>query len=583
MKSTRTNFTFTSEKSQIKTTTKLTSSRTKIRVATLETDFCPIVTKNSFFNKTASSTNFKRQQIKSNDRTLLAKLPSSTCYALRQNKIENRVIVDKLIFNEERPAMSNFKIPARTTSNFFLSKSKKLEIPEETTTALPSQNETYFPSTTRISERKNNFSSRLRGGEFGSLRSLKSDHSHYGMYSNERSLNKGSVVKIIDIKRERLTGIKKMEKDLRMDKAFFNHFKASELKQQSNLLEVKHREQSSLIKLSYLKDTPENQLTQKLRAKRSKLVKDFPKLFKSSKSDQTILVVSLSPLFFLNVDRVNYCYMRRPVASDSMKKQDVIQLLENFKADLRKEMHASRKYKYLFDRQGGEYLNIYDVINGSSTLFISPLPTIKSIEEELARFGGIDNSRFYETLTALEKFVESENHNSKIFMTHEEIIGRKYHQEKEEIINFVGMSDEGISSKNLENVYQKVVQGKIDLSSLGKMIGTVKPSYEFLKRNIIDDPSKSNQVISYLRNTNPKYFKAKFGIHKKDNTSRTGRLNAIVKELGMNPPDEMIKDIVESVRSLYLNEDEPIFQDTRYKVVSLLCKVIYKVGNPSTT
>ena len=72
--------------------------------------------------------------------------------------------------------------------------------------------------------------------------------------------------------------------------------------------------------------------------------------------------------------------------------------MQEFKNSLRREMNASTKYKYIFDRQGKEYINIYDVVNGETTLFLSPLPTIKSIKEELERFGSLESSRFYETL-----------------------------------------------------------------------------------------------------------------------------------------------------------------------------------------
>lgn len=365
---------------------------------------------------------------------------------------------------------------------------------------------------------------------------------------------------------------------LKMDTTFYSHFKSSELRRQANLLEVQEIEKKSRKKLSYLKNTPESHLTQKLRAKRSKLVKDFPGLFKANQNDQTILVVSLSPLFFLNVDRVTYCYMRRPQAKNNLKKKQAMTLFNEFKIALQRQMNASKKYKFIFDKLSKEYLNIYDIINGESTLFLSPLPNIKNIEDELRKFAPLENSRFYETLQSLERFVEKNNTNKKFYRTHEEFIESRHAKEKQTVINFISMNDDSINSSKLGSLYKQVAQGKIELSQLSNLVKQSHPSWEYVKRQTVEEPEHANQIFTYLRKEDPKFFRKYFGIAKKNSISREKRLAAIIKKVGLDPSQEQIDEIINHLRERYIEEDEPIFQGMRFKIVKLLLRVSYKIS-----
>ena len=75
----------------------------------------------------------------------------------------------------------------------------------------------------------------------------------------------------------------------------------------------------------------------------------------------------------------------------------------------------------------------------------------------------------------------------KFYQTHEEFISKKHYKEKRDIINFVSMNDDGISSERLESLYKKVAQGELELSSLTEIVKETKPSWDFIKRNTMED------------------------------------------------------------------------------------------------
>jgi hypothetical protein len=46
---------------------------------------------------------------------------------------------------------------------------------------------------------------------------------------------------------------------------------------------------------------------------------------------------------------------------------------------MREEMSLSEKFKFLYDKEGKEYNNIYDVCNAGKTVLISSLPNFRGV------------------------------------------------------------------------------------------------------------------------------------------------------------------------------------------------------------
>lgn len=100
----------------------------------------------------------------------------------------------------------------------------------------------------------------------------------------------------------------------------------------------------------------------KLRAKRSKLVLDNLEVGSNTAvQDQTMLIVSLSPLSFLKNDKLSYCFIERKLYKSGLPRDEVRAMFQKFLEDLRRTMGLSKKYCFLYRRDGQECHDIYDV------------------------------------------------------------------------------------------------------------------------------------------------------------------------------------------------------------------------------
>jgi hypothetical protein len=183
-----------------------------------------------------------------------------------------------------------------------------------------------------------------------------------------------------------------------MTETFCERFKATEQKQDSNLLEIKLLEESALKKLLPLAEQPLERLSQRERLKVSRLRAAFPEQTKinsytssqknvssttradtASRSNQReqklLLILALGNLFKTDVHKLRYTYYPRPILNPIEREDELKKRMNSIIVDLREKLGLAESYRNLFTKAGLRVQNIADFAQGEYTFFLSPMTT----------------------------------------------------------------------------------------------------------------------------------------------------------------------------------------------------------------
>lgn len=167
-----------------------------------------------------------------------------------------------------------------------------------------------------------------------------------------------------------------------MMKTLKNRFTSSEQKEKTNIKEVKLLEERSAKKLIDLIKEPFEKLSQRERAKAARL-KEKLNVDGQSTVGELLLIIAISPLYHLNVEKMRYSYFPKPKVKQNMREQDIkMGLLECIK-QMQEMVGLTDKFRNLFNSQGTKIHTLYELVEGETTFFLS----------STSRFSGIKASQ----------------------------------------------------------------------------------------------------------------------------------------------------------------------------------------------
>ena len=140
---------------------------------------------------------------------------------------------------------------------------------------------------------------------------------------------------------------------------------------------------------------PFEKLSQRERAKVARIGEQL-KIKQTGPTGPLLLVVAISPLFYMNVEKMRYTYMPVPKVRSRMKEEDIkLQLLDTV-ARLQQMIGVPQKFRNLFTKQGRKVKTVYELLSGEVTFFLGSSNRFAN-ERELGSEGA---ARFFREVLA---------------------------------------------------------------------------------------------------------------------------------------------------------------------------------------
>lgn len=172
-----------------------------------------------------------------------------------------------------------------------------------------------------------------------------------------------------------------------MVKTFDKTFTAHQQKKDQNLQAIHELESISLQRLLPMTNMPSNKVSQRERVKAKKLRNIYAgSEHINTKEEDVILFVTLKPLYYLNVEKLQHLYMPKPMLKELMPTTQIKEMLHETIRQVQEEIGLTYKFRNIFKKDGTRVWDIYDLCAADKLFFITSKDSFIGVQAALEKY-----------------------------------------------------------------------------------------------------------------------------------------------------------------------------------------------------
>lgn len=174
-----------------------------------------------------------------------------------------------------------------------------------------------------------------------------------------------------------------------MVKMFDKTFTAKQQRQDQNLQAIQDMESVALQRLLPMTEQKDTKVSQRERVKAKRLRETYlDQDFNKNKGPDIFLFITLKPLYYLNVEKVQHVYLPKPQIRERLSNVEIKERLQQLVREVQEEIGLSYKFRNIFKRDGSKVWDLYDMYTGDNLFFISSKDTFIGLDAASEKYPG---------------------------------------------------------------------------------------------------------------------------------------------------------------------------------------------------